>query len=392
MGSVSPDLRIAIVGGGLAGLPLARLLQINNISCAVFELDNESLERDQGGTLDLHARGGQIVLKNAGLLDEFKKYARPEGEAMKLIKHDGTVVLDENTEGSKRPREYADRPEIDRTKLRQIWLDSLKPGTVRWGKKLQAVHKSSQKGKYDLQFQDSREEGFDLVVGADGAWSKVRSYLSNQLPFYSGVTMIELWATEVDKRHKSVADYVGAGQCFMFDEGRAIQTQKLGNNALRVYAGVRQPEDWAETCGIDWARPDEARQELVKQYFSDCSPELREMILDSSDNLKIRKIYMLPVGWRWESSPGVTLVGDAAHLMTPFAGVGVNVAMVDSLDLAQAIIGCNGVRSKLPEAIAKYDKEMLERAIPFAQRSAKGLVGHFSKDGCEEMASRIKGR
>ncbi|EXJ59722.1 hypothetical protein A1O7_03868 [Cladophialophora yegresii CBS 114405] len=387
------SIRIAIIGGGPAGLTLARLLQINNISCTVFELDTEAFSRDQGGTVDLHARGGQLALKHAGLTDEFKKYARPEGEVMKLVKFDGRVVFDENMEGNARPEQYADRPEIDRMNLQQLLLQSLKPGTVVWAKKLQFVENSStDPGRYNLQFEDSREEGFDLVVGADGAWSKVRSYLTDQQPYYSGVTAIELWATHFNKKHQWLSDFVGAGSCFMFAEGRAIQCQKLGNNSIRVYAGVRQPESWLEDCGIDWSEPDTARKELVEQYYADCGDDLKGALLDANDKLVPRKMWMLPVGYRWKSDAGVTLIGDAAHLMTPYAGVGVNLAMVDSLDLATAIIGCDGDGAKIPGAIRAFEDKMLTRAEQFAKRTYKGLIGHFSADGCEEMLERLKGR
>jgi 2-polyprenyl-6-methoxyphenol hydroxylase-like FAD-dependent oxidoreductase len=387
------SLRIAIIGGGPAGLTLARLLQINNTLCTVFELDTQAVSRDQGGTVDLHPRGGQLALKHAGLTDEFKKYSRPEGEAMKLLKYDGRVVFDENMEGNVRPEEYADRPEIDRMKLRQLLFQSLEPGTVVWTKKLQRVEKSlTNPGQYDLQFEDGREEGFDLVVGADGAWSKVRSYLTSQQPYYSGVTAIELWATEFDKKHQWLSDFVGAGNCFMFDEGRAIQCQKLGNNSIRVYAGVRQPESWLENCGIDWSQPEKARKELVKQYYADCGEDLKRAVLDANDKLVPRKMWMLPVGYRWKSDGGVTLIGDAAHLMTPYAGVGVNLAMIDSLDLAKAIIGCDGDSSNIPGAIKAFEDEMLTRVEQFAKKTYKGLIGHFSANGCEELLERLKGR
>ncbi|EXJ84967.1 hypothetical protein A1O3_05642 [Capronia epimyces CBS 606.96] len=390
---MSNNLRIAVVGAGPAGLTLARLLQVHSVACTVFELDESPARRGQGGSIDLHRNGGQQALREAGLFAEFRRLSRPEGEALKLIKYDGTVVLDENKTGTRRPEEFSDRPEIDRTKLRQLLLDSLSPDTVVWGKKLITIaESSSMPGKHDLHFKDGVEEGFDLVVGADGAWSRVRNILTDQRPVYSGVTVIELWALHVDTRHQSLAEFVGAGSCFMFDEGRALQCQRDSENTIRVYAGVRQPEDWVNTCGIDWSSPEEAQKTLLGQYFNDCGPALKQAIMDASDQLIPRQMWMLPVGMRWKPREGVTLVGDAAHLMTIFGGVGVNLAMLDSLDLSRAVIDCAGDASRLPDAIRRYEEVIFARGEQYARKTEKGLKGHFSAKGVDEMARRLQGR
>lgn len=388
-----PGLRIAIIGAGPAGLTLARLLQINNIPCTIFELDASPNERDQGGTVDLHPRGGQLALREAGLIDEFKRLSRPEGEAMKLVKSDGTVLFDENATGNSRPAEYSDRPEIDRVKLRGMLLDSLQPGTVIWNKKLRSVEKSSTTtAKYDLRFVSGVEEGFDIVVGADGAWSKVRSFLTEKQPFYSGITAIELWALEVDERKPWLAEFVGKGSCFMFDEGRAILCQRNGDNSIRAYAAVRQPETWLNDCGIDWSNPDDARKELIERYFADCGEELKRVISESNDQLIPRLMWMLPIGMKWEACPGVTLLGDGAHLMTPFAGVGVNLAMVDALELAKALVGYASEKEMLLAAMREFEAEMFERAEQYARKTWDNMQSHFSANGGEERAQMLKGR
>jgi 2-polyprenyl-6-methoxyphenol hydroxylase-like FAD-dependent oxidoreductase len=386
------NLRIAIIGAGPAGLTLARLLQTNNIPCTIFELDANPNERNQGGTIDLHPQAGQLVLREAGLIDEFKRHSRPEGEAMKLVKSDGSVLIDENVTGSFRPAEYSDRPEIDRVKLRAMLLDSLQPGTVTWNKKLRSVEKSSTTtAKYDLHFVSGVEEGFDIVVGADGAWSKVRNFLTDTQPLYSGITAIELWALEVDERNPWLAEFVGKGSCFMFDEGRAIICQRSGNNSIRTYAAVRQPETWFKDCGIDWSNPDDARKELIERYFADCGEDLKRVISESNDQLIPRPMWMLPIGMKWEACLGVTVIGDGAHLMTPFAGVGVNLAMVDALKLARALIGCDDERGKLVAAIKEFEAEMFERGEQYAQKTWDNMESHFSATGGEARAQMLKG-
>ena len=79
---MSTNPKIAIIGAGPSGLTLANLLQQYNILFTVYEFETGANERNQGGTLDLHAESGQLALREAGLYEEFKKYARPEGDAL----------------------------------------------------------------------------------------------------------------------------------------------------------------------------------------------------------------------------------------------------------------------------------------------------------------------
>ncbi|KAF4630730.1 hypothetical protein G7Y89_g7406 [Cudoniella acicularis] len=352
-----PHPKIAIIGAGPAGLTLARLLQKSSIPSVIYEAEPSRLFRNQGGTLDLHPRVGQLALKEAGLLPQFQQHSRPEGEASKILKYDG-----------------------------------------KWGKKLLGVQEDEKKkGTYNLSFADgSIETGIDLLVGADGAWSKVRPLLTAEKPFYAGITAIELWANDVDKTNPWLGKYIGQGSLFMFDEGRAIMYQRQGSGAIRAYATVRQPENWAEECGIDWEAPD-ARDKLVKEYFDDCGEELKRVVLESKDLLIPRKCWMMSVGVSWKSRQGVTLLGDAAHLMTPFTGMGVNVAMADALDLARALIARKeSVTAKLVSdvkniaiAVEQYEKEMLVRAEENAKKTVHGLKGHFSATGKRSCSTSL---
>lgn len=312
--------RIAIIGAGPGGLALASLLQRNAMQCTIFELDHDRHSRDQGGMVDLHGDSGQIVLREAGLFDEFQKHACPAAEAMKLVKSDGTVCWDENNKNNvEASGQSRDRPEVDRAALRDILLDSVNPGSIQWNRKLIRVEPTeAADAKYDLHFADRVEPGFDLVVGADGAWSRVRLLLTEEVPFYSGITFIELKAREVSRKNKWLADFTGQGTCFMFDEGRALICQRQNNDSIRVYAGVRQPETWAKDCGIDWTQHDAAKKKFTEDYFGDCHEDLKRVIaVAGSDGLKPWPLFMLPVGLKWSPRPGITLLGDAAHLVSP---------------------------------------------------------------------------
>ncbi|CAI7639874.1 unnamed protein product [Penicillium glandicola] len=396
-----PAPKIVIIGAGPSGLLLARLLQVNSIPCIIYEADFSPHVRNQGGTLDLHPRAGQAALKAAGLFDEFLKHSRPEGEAMKLIKPDGSVLWDDNpivtsqATQSELDGQGRDRPEIDRVKLRDILLSSLEEETVRWGKKVMRVESDpSTRGKHTIVFADfTTDTSIDLLVGADGAWSKVRPLLTHERPFYSGITTIELWALDVDAQDPWLRS------CFMFDEGRALQCQRQGTGAVRAYASLRVPEGWLDDCGIDFLNSQgTTRQEMIDKYWSDCSADVKRVILSAKDELIPRKLYMLPVGIQWKSKLGVTLLGDAAHLMTPFAGVGVNVALADAMDLAKAIVRrkesvvakARSDAYNIGVAVEEYEKEMFERGRMNAEKTRKNLGLHFSEKGGEEMAARLR--
>jgi 2-polyprenyl-6-methoxyphenol hydroxylase-like FAD-dependent oxidoreductase len=385
--------RIAIIGAGPGGLTLARLLQSNGIQCTVFELDINRASRDQGGIVDLHPRAGQLALKEAGLLDEFNKHSLPEAEASKIVRADGTIAYNDNGEAMAAIH-AGERPEIDRSVLRDILIESVDVDSIKWNHKLISIEKTTD-GKYDLNFAHVVEKGFDLVVGADGAWSKVRPLLTTEVPYYSGITIIEMQAHNVAKSKPWLGEYAGTGSLFMFADDRAIVCQRNAHaDSIRVYAAVRQPENWIQECGIDWCSPDDARMKLTEQYFGDCGPDLQRALLEASDTLTPRVLYMLPIGLKWDSQPGLTLLGDAAHLMTPFAGVGVNVALADALELARELIKRKDEPNEVSftEAIKEYEASMFVRAKENMEKTWKGLQHHFSANGVDERVGRLKER
>lgn len=391
--------RIAIIGAGPGGLTLARILQQKGMQCTIFELDKDRSVRDQGGIVDLHREMGQLALHEAGLFEAFQKHSLPGAEAMRLVKSDGKVFWDENNSSNVDTGNSGERPEIDRAKLRDILLDSIHPDTIQWNKKLLCVEPAETPSiKYNLHFADGVESCFDLVVGADGAWSKVRPLLTDQLPFYSGITIIELRAMEVSVKKEWLANFTGQGSCFMFDQGRALVCQRNGNDSIRVYAGVRQPENWVKDCGINWDHRHLAQRIFTERYFGDCHDDLKRVIaVEASDGLIPRPLYMLPVGLKWSPRAGVTLLGDAAHLMTPFAGVGVNVALTDALDLSRALLKRKDhfeadLPGSLADALQEYEGSMFERARENMEKTWGGLQHHFSANGIDERVRRLQGR
>jgi 2-polyprenyl-6-methoxyphenol hydroxylase-like FAD-dependent oxidoreductase len=352
--------RIAIIGAGPGGLMLARLLQLNGLSPTVFERDGHAGERPQGGSLDLHGETGQSAMRLAGLEREFALAARPEDQGDRLYHPDGRLLFDRDGEGD-------DRPEIDRTVLRQILLESLAPDTVRWHSRIAEITPAA--AGFTLAGADLRET-FDVVVGADGAWSRVRSLLGDAVPRYEGVTLVEL-GFEI-ARHPDISALTGNGKMFAVGNNRALITQKNGSGHIRGYAGLRLPE--ATSC--EWTNDaDGVVRMALLDAFSGWAPALTA-IIEQGDFIGVRRLYALPVGHRWESRPGVTLLGDAAHLMSPFSGEGVNLALADAVDLAAAMTSGQGWN-----AVADAEGMIADRAGQAAAGAAQGLDGAFSSEG-----------
>ncbi|KAG8692311.1 hypothetical protein FRC11_003702, partial [Ceratobasidium sp. 423] len=174
--------RIAIVGAGPGGLTLACILVRHSIIPTVFEREPSPDCRQQGGTLDLHTHSGQQALRDAFLWDQFLKHARYDAQTMKILVKSGDIIYED---GPSAEGEEGSRPEIDRTALRNLLLESFGPSNVKWDYTLASVEPAGD-NKHDLHFKNGKvETGFDLVVGADGAWSRVRPRLTPIVPFYS---------------------------------------------------------------------------------------------------------------------------------------------------------------------------------------------------------------
>ncbi|MGH8028096.1 MAG: FAD-dependent oxidoreductase [Pseudoxanthomonas sp.] len=374
--------RIAIVGAGPAGLVAARILQLRGFNPTVFEADVSTGVRDQGGTLDLHPETGQRALELAGLHAAFLQQARFDDQDTRLLDHATAQPLFEEI----LPSGTGDRPEIDRKALRDLLLSSLRPDTVRWGHKLTSVEADAGSGRHVLTFINGNAEAFDLVIGADGAWSKVRAQLSGSVPSYTGVTFVECWLDDVDERHPDVAELIGHGTMFALHDNLGMIAQRNSHGHVRLYAGFRRSMDWAMALGVDPGESAQVRAALL-QLFAGWSPRLLNIIESCLDVIVQRPIYMLPVDFNWHSKAGLTLVGDAAHLMPP-VGLGVNLAMLDAAELAMALTP-DGDWS---EEIAQQEAIMQRRARQEAPDALATFNAMFASDSTIAVLQQMEMR
>ncbi|MDX1871793.1 NAD(P)/FAD-dependent oxidoreductase [Mycolicibacterium sp. 120266] len=348
---------VTIVGAGIGGLVLARVLHVHGITSTVYEAEPSAGSRAQGGQLDIHAGTGQPALALAGLTDAFQAIIHRGAEADRVLAPDGTVLLDEPDDGT------GGRPEVLRGELRRILLDSLPEGTVHWGRKVTGIRPLGA-GQHELGFDDGTVVRTELLVGADGAWSKVRPLLSKAEPVYAGMTFVETYLYDADTRHRAAAAAVGAGSMFAVAPGKWIGAHREPNGVLHAYVALHRPAEWIAAADLT----DPAR---VAAEFEGWATELTALITECDAGPTVRMIYTLPAGHRWTRTAGVTLIGDAAHLSPP-AGEGANLAMLDGAELGAALAAHPG---DTEAALAAYEAAMFPRGEAAALAAIRMLDG-----------------
>jgi 2-polyprenyl-6-methoxyphenol hydroxylase-like FAD-dependent oxidoreductase len=375
------DKMIAIIGAGPGGLTLARLLQQNGAMVKVYERDFSREVRAQGATLDLHYDSGLLALEKAGLMDTFKTKYRPDADRLRILDKSATIFLDDHTE--KYEKGFGDeyfRPEIDRGPLRDMLLDALLPATVVWDSHMISIAAESE--GWQLTFENGETAFADIIIGADGAKSRIRPMVTPIKPSYSGVTVLEANINDSQNNTPGIHQLLKGGKIMALGDSKTLSISAKGDGSLDFYAGWRADENWAADSGLNFQ---DNKQVLnwFKEEYPIWDPIWHELFNNEHTTFIPRPQYCMPLDQKWQAKSNITLIGDAAHVMPPYAGEGVNMAMLDALQLSENLI--SGRFTDLQDAIADYEEQMHIRFAEIGGETMNNTNFMHSPDGLKKL-------
>jgi 2-polyprenyl-6-methoxyphenol hydroxylase-like FAD-dependent oxidoreductase len=382
------DKQIAIIGGGPGGLTLARLLQLKWADVNVYERDFNKDARVQGSPLDLHKDSGLAALRKAGLLDEFRQNFLPGADRMAIVNERAEIVFSDHE--SKSLENFGDedfRPEIDRGALRKILLQSLQADTIVWDSQFVSMEKQNE--GWLLHFKNNISAYADIVIAADGANSKIRPYITDIKPFYSGITMLEGNIYDAAQSAPQISSLLRGGKIMAFGNKQDILMGQKANGEIGFYISFKTDENWASEISLDFSNKTQVRT-WFNDVYSDWSAIWNELFDSASAPFIPRPIYCMPLDQSWEALPNLTMLGDAAHVMPPFAGEGVNMAMLDALELSECLT--SGEFLTIQEAISFYELTMRTRAAIMAQESLDNGERMHSETALTAMMAFFNGQ
>lgn len=367
--------KIAIVGGGPGGLTLARLLQQSDAQVTVYERDQSRNARVQGSALDLHEDSGLAALEAAGLIDAFWANHRPDLDRLRLTDADGRILHDH----LRRMSGAGKRPEIERGPLREILLDSLQPGTVQWDCKLESAEMKGD--QVLLRFAGGHSALADIAIGGDGANSRLRELVTSIKPEYAGVALVEALVPTAKQTIPGLWKLLGGSALIALGGERTIGMGTKPDGSVLVYAGLKTHDDTGRQ-GIEEASSPAQRVAWFQANFKGWS-ELWAPLFKEAVSMVWRPLFVCPSNQYWEPKSNVTLIGDAAHVMPPYAGEGVNMAMLDALVLSRLLLSEESPAS----AIAAYEKEMFARMRQMTADTMANTEMFYAPDASDRVVA-----
>ena len=369
---------IAIVGGGPGGLTLARLLQMGGADVAVYERDQSREARVQGSALDLHEDSGLAALDAAGLMDAFWANHRADLDRLRLTDQNGTILHDH----ARMMSGAGKRPEIERGPLRDLLLDSLRPETVHWNRKLEAAEPAGD--QVALQFAGGERVLADMAIGCDGANSRLRAMVTPLRPEYVGVALVEGVVNAAKDAVPELWELLGGAALIALGNERTIGMGTKPDGSILFYAGLKSA-DAEGRRRLEAADGADKRAAWFHANFEGWSA-LWEPLFEKAKSMVWRPLLVCPADQHWVPTPNVTLIGDAAHVMPPYAGEGVNMAMLDALVLSRELLHASDTAS----AIARYEAEMFERMRDMTSDTMVNTEMFYAPDAADRVVGLFR--
>src|SRR5271156_3159389 len=370
--------KIAIAGGGPGGLTLARLLQQSGAQVSVYERDQSRDARVQGSALDLHEDSGLAALKAAGLMEAFWANHRPDLDSLRLTDANGTVLHDH----VRRISGPGKRPEIERGPLRALLLDSLQPGPVQWNCRLE--YSEFQGEQVLLHFANGQTSVADIAIGSDGANSRLRELVTPIRPQYVGVSLVEGVVPKAKHTIPELWDLLRGSALIALGGERTIGMGTKPDGSVLLYAGVKTRDDSARRSFEEASGPG-LRVAWFHANFQGWS-EIWDPLFKEAASMVWRPLLVCPTDQHWEPKHNVTLIGDAAHVMPPYAGEGVNMAMLDALVLSRFLLS----QDTSSDAIAAYEAEMFSRMRSMTADTMVNTEMFYAPDACERVVALFR--
>ena len=356
--------KVAIIGAGPVGLTLAKLLQQKDIDITVYERDTDPHARIWGGTLDLHKNSGQKAMKKAGLLQTYYDLALPMG--IHFANEYGTIF----STRTPTPENQFDNPEINRNALRKMLLDSIKADTVIWDRK--CIDLEEQNGKWLLHFENKPDATADFVIVANGGMSRARNLVTDSEVEETGTFIIQGDIYQPETNCPEFYQLCNGNRLMASHQGNLLVANPYNNGALSYGIIFRKPEEWTLNNALDFQNNDRVIAFLLEK-FSNWDERYKQLIRSTSFfvGLPTRKLS-LEKPWKNNRPLPITLIGDTAHLMPPFAGQGVNIGLLDALILSENLTG--GKFKTLQTAIDDYETKMFVYANEAQLESSKNEI------------------
>ncbi len=337
-------MKAIIIGGGIGGLAAAVALQQAGVEVEVFE--RAARIEEVGAGIGLWGNAMK-ALRKLGLYEAvWERGAEIGGEARTWR---GRKLFSSSADELRRRFGEANLA-LHRAELQGALLSALPAGTVRLDAGF--VDFAQDERGVTARFADGRSARGDFLVGADGLHSATRrQLLGGEPPRYAGLTA---WRGVADDAAGLVAEGMGLN---LWGRGSEFGLINIGGNRAYWYATANAPESSANAANH--------KKEVLKRFQGWYEPALRAIEATRESGILRTDIYDREPAERWGTGR-VTLLGDAAHPMTPHLGQGACQAIEDAVVLADAL--------RDPEPVAAlraYERRRRRRTASIVRRSRR---------------------